>query len=341
MSLRLRTFEDVLTAIVEQAKIANTLAEVDTNTLNKLKRMCNMVYMEVIGSKEWPWRIQTRYMKTFPKTTEDVVDVENGSRIITFSDIDVDDTFKGRIIRFNSEPEWYEIVAVHDPVARKVMLGSPFVGTTDATADHVMFRNRYGMWPDVLEVQSVIPMGANVLSDSREVQPITPDKYWEMVAIDPFMESTAPSYYTIMGQEDYDGVDMGSEFVMDYDFMESDPFNSVNRAIVFYPRIFDESTLSITYGRVIPELAELSDIPYIPTDKMVLLVYGVLKDWYLTQLNNLPLATFMSNKYEKKLRETEGDFEKSTTHASLIAMPRRRRGYWPVNPTCSCPDEET
>ena len=340
--LTIKTFEDMINYVREHAQIADSIDNMSTEDLDAVKRLLNEGLDIFSFHKLWPWREKTRQLLTDAKQTTGTISVTDGSRLATFSAANtVTLAYKGQFIRIGSDPEWYEIIAVTDAANRQVALSTEYKGTTAATATYVMFRGKYGLWPDYADTVAITPMGPTGISSRTPLRKLTRDEYVNLVAESPFRESTYPEFFYIADFENYDGVDMGDEFIMGYDFMEADANDLplTNKAIWFYPRIFNETMLEFKYGQQPEAMTSLKSVPQIPREKRMILPAYALKEWFLTRTQNMALADRYEIKYEKLLRKIAGDFDITDSNPQLTPTTRRRR---PLiiddDDHCSCPE---
>ena len=333
---RIKTFKDIISYVVEVGGIAKDYSSTNATTLAQLKRIANSVYEEVLYHREWAERIETRFLTSTPKSTTGTVAVTEGSKEVTFSvGVVVDDSFKGQVLRINGTQEWYQIIAVHDAAARKVMLGSPYLRTTDMAAEYTMFRNVYGLWPNTGGIVSVVPTSNLIYTENSQLEPMTIEEYHTAMAASTMLELSRPTHYCVFGKENYDGTNLGGEYIAGYDFMENDDYNSNDKAIVFWPRIFEETTFQITYAKIAEPLVDETDEPILSIDKRKVIALGVLKEWTRSHEKNRGLASQYEKDYLIALARIAGEVDRTTQNARLSPITRRGRNrfayrnYWP------------
>lgn len=323
-----RTFIDILDAIVERAKIATSFSSATADTQNLLKRIVNDRYHQVSFSKKWPWRSDTRVMVTSAKYTTGTASVTNGQKEVDLSAAaTIDSTFEGRYFRVNSDQEYYEIISVNDAANGLFLLSAPYKGTTDTAASYTIFRNKYGLYPDYADIIEITPFGtANVFSP-KPLEEVNSEEMSQLQSLYPFRESQYPTHYTIEDNLDYDGPTMGPNFVMGYDFMGQGP---ETQSVVFFPNIFNSTAVQVKYGLQVTPLVEDTDLPIIPFEKRRVLVNGGLSDWYSLQ-GNKDMAESFEGKFSLMLSQMKADFDKAEVRVKLTPSRGGRRRL-PVYP---------
>ena len=314
----IKTFGDSIDFIREQTK-----ADSSDETVTKIKRLYNVKYQELGMKKKWGWRGDVRWLKTTPEYTTGTVSVTNADRNVTMSAAaTVTDDFKGRFIRIGSDSEYYEIVAVTSTASRTFMLSAPYKGTTNATATHTTWRAKYGLWPDFADLYKVVPMTGNALLYAKSLDELPWSQFINKMSNAPFSSSQYPTHCSVQGKEVYQGPDMGSQFIMGYDFMDNDEVD--DPALWVYPSRHDEQLFQVFYGKQVAPLIELTDEPLVPREKRLIPCYMVLEDWYLGQHNNIEIYREYQSKASKGIREMLADFERSDNQTQLVPENKRR-----------------
>lgn len=320
---QVKTYEDLINFVLEGAKLAVDINTVDAQTLIKVKRLINIKYQSLAMMKKWPWRSETRWLTTTPSYTTGTVNVTNGDRNITLSAAaTVTDDFKGRFIRIEGNTEYYEIVAVNSTASRTMQLSGAYQGDTDAAASYTIWRAKYGLWPDFADIYGIVPMTSNALVYDKTLEELSWSDFIKKMANTPFTSSQYPTHFTVAGSEVYNGPNMGSQFIMGYDFMDNAEVD--DPALWLFPGLMPANVLQVHYGKQAAPLIENSDEPWVPKEKRAIIGYMVLEDWALTQLNNIDLYREMKAKVSKEIAIMKADYEKSDNPAVLIPKNRRQ-----------------
>ena len=318
-TVNIRTFQDIIEEVLRRGKIASGISSASSEELTTIKGYINNRYtQEIAPMKKWRWREQSRSITTIPVYTTGTVAVTQDQRRVTLSAAaTVTSNFKGRYFKVDGDDEYYEIISVSSTSNRTLELSSPYVGTTDATATYKIFKNRYGLWPDFSDIYNIKVVG-KTLGDFPYL--VNTGDIDELLTQQGITTGSYPTHATIGDVLEYDGPDMGANFIMGYDFMGVPETNN----LVLFPMILPQLILDIKYGIQVQPLVELTEEPLLPRDDRIILVYGALADWYSTQRNETSQAIY-TRLYTQKLGELEGDFDLTNTTASLIPTNKYRR----------------
>jgi len=310
---------------MRRAKISDSFDTIDDLSLESLKEIVNSKYDEIVFEKQWEWRSNVRSLVSTPKYTTGTASVINGQRqVILSAAATVTEDFKNRYFRAAGDAEYYEIISVSDVTNRTLELATTYKGTTNATSSYTIWKNKYGLYPDFVDIYDVTAQGAVGSFNSPPLEDVTPTEMSQLMATWPFMETTAPLQYTIEGQQGYDsGPPMGSNFIMGYDFMGGTDYPS--RTLEFYPPIFNQTVLNIKYGFLINPLVNDDDEPVIPVEERGILVKGGLADWFSLQRIETSQRLW-DMKYQEQLNKMKAAKDKTEGTAVLVARrPRRDR----------------
>ena len=324
-----RTFEDILNAILERAKIASNTATAEAATLSTLKRFVNDRYHNVSFSKKWDWREENRKLPLFATTPASALGY-------TFTFTNQSRNFVSSAALFTVSSDWIN-TKVYSPSGQYLhtiigiqsstiaLLDSLYVGATETSEAIFFFTDSYGLFPDYADMIEVTPIGSNYAC-TRPLTPVSSEEMAKLQAVDPVLESLNPTYYTIADNDFYNGPSMG-EFVMGYDFMGTPK----TPRIVFYPGRLTHVTstidfaapVNIKYGLQITPLVEATDQPLIPFEKRRVLVYGALADWFALQ-NKDDQSKLYEDKFTLLLSNMKADFDKSEVRVKLVPQRRGR-----------------
>ncbi len=336
-AFRVRTFKQIIEAVMRRAKISDSFTTIDSLSLESLKEIINSRYDEILFEKKWQWRSTVRSIISEAKYTTGTVSVTNGQRQVTLSAAaTVTDNFKNRYFKVDGDSNFYEVIAVSSTTARTLELSVPYNGTTNATASYTIWKNKYGLFPDFVDLYDISIQGTLNLFGQNPLEEVTPDQMTALLATNPFREETHPRYYTITGLQNYDtGPGMGTNFIMDYDFMSGLDTNV--RPIIFYPAIFNQTIIDIQYGyRPLPLVLD-EDEPLIPPEERGVLVKGALSDWFGIQRMKDDQKLWEAY-YQEHLDKMKTAFDKTESRVSLVVDRRRRRGLPAYPKSYSFPD---
>lgn len=149
----LRTFLDILNAVLEEVKIQSG----DTVTVNRIKRDINMIYLnEVASVEEWDWLRDEIDLQLEASVTATAA-ITQGSRTVTLSAV-LAPSKEGALINIQADREVYKI-AEHVSGSALVTLETAYVGSTNSAATVKIWSNRiplpsdtretYDAWEDV------------------------------------------------------------------------------------------------------------------------------------------------------------------------------------------------
>lgn len=155
MRYGLRTFGDIVKAVMEQLKIQAS----DTVTLNRVKRNINMVYLShVVPAANWDWLNETISLTTEPYFEGGDASVQQN--LVTVTLTQAPPTSKtGYYFTTNTCGQVYRI-ATHAPGSMTLTLETPFNGATNPAAKYKIWTDRIPLPADCLEVKTVTTTSA-------------------------------------------------------------------------------------------------------------------------------------------------------------------------------------
>lgn len=207
MRYGLRTFGDIVRAIQEQLKIQST----DTETLSRIKRNINSVYLQhVVPASNWEWLNASLSVTNEPY-------FEGGSASVQQNLVRVEltqapNTSKvGYYFTVNNSNEVYRI-ATHAAGSNILTLEVPFTGTTNAAAKYKIWTDRIPLPADCMTVTEVMSTGA-----TQPLHPVSqqqfrkhqvsggarigsPSFYFQGPAVAPEPYSSIPSLPQVIGR---------------------------------------------------------------------------------------------------------------------------------------------
>lgn len=286
----MKTFSDIYNAVLRRAKIPVS----DTTTLTAVKEFINTAYHEIASEGKWWWLRDQRDIIIPAKYTTGTVSVTNGSRTVTGTGTTWTEDFNGRFFFIEGDDEHYQIISRNSNT--QIQLSTNYVGTTNATANYTIYKARYGLFPDLEKIEDIWQDHYR-----RPLKPIGPRQMTYLINQYKEVEGKAQAY-TKDGYKPYDNLNLG-DIVLGYDFLGSPDSQSIR----IFPGIDNEDyVLHVRYTKRITELVNDTDEPLIPIGNRPILLYGALASLFSMQRNEQSFTLWQS-KYEKELREMEGD----------------------------------
>lgn len=256
---KLTDFSDIYTAVMEELKIQST----DTTTLNRIKRMINMIYLdEVVPASRWWWLYGHTTLTHANYYGEGTVSVTPLSTTVTLSTnpastVGVSGSFKNYLFSVDGSNEIYRITA-HTALATAVTIDRPYNGTLDADANYKIWTDEAALPTDLRETIEVWHDHIRAPCEGRGLQ-----EFRKLVSEAPKVEGR-PFYYST--HDFKDPTDNDGE-------TESDRY----RVLKIYPSISQYSTIiKIDYIKEATALDVAGDEPLMPVEDRIALFYGAL-----------------------------------------------------------------
>ena len=266
MGLKLQTFDDIVTAIMEGIGVQAA----DTTAKNKIKRMVNMYYLdEVVSFKRWWWlEKNTQIVHNVFYGTGNVA-VTQGSTTVTMDTAPSASlgSFAGYRFSITSDtPVYY--VSTHTAGSDTIVLTLAYQEATNAAVGFKTWRDRFNL---PIEAKETIDIWHD--RRSRPMEAVGSQTFRQLEAADNKIED-APSYYST-----YDFVDPSSGDA------ESD--DDRYRQVRIYPSITDQAvTLNVDYVQKVSEMTDDLDEPLMPIEDRVVLYYGAgAQPWSVVSRN--------------------------------------------------------
>lgn len=310
-AIKLLDFKDIQDAVLEQLRIPAD----DTNTLEKIKRDINMVYVnEVVPANRWPWlrkrldKIHSKYYNTGTANVgEDSTTVVLSAAVATSK--------VGYYFATNGHNEIYKITA-HTAGSDTLTLESAYTGSDNTEAS-------YKIWTDEVNLPIDCRETIDIRHDwtSRPMIPRGMQKFDELMMTDRRLEDR-PRYYST---DDFKDPTPGD------DETESDRY----RYMRIYPALYNKNTtLHITYVQEVDALDTDADEPLMPIEDRIILVYGALRQAWLRERDE-NAANINAQLFNKKLAEMKGKYEDSSDMPRIevaddymITKRNNGYGYW-------------
>jgi hypothetical protein len=256
---QLTDFSDIYTAILEELKVQAS----DTNTLNRIKRMINMIYIdEVVPANRWYWLYGNTSITHKAYYTGGTVAVTPGSTTATISVAPTSaygdsGSFLNHSFSVDGTNEVYKITA-HTALATTFTIDQEFNGVLATAAGFKIWKDSIPLPTDCRETIEAwhdfksSPMDGFGLQEMRK-----------LMASQPKAEGRPYCYST------YDYFDPSSGD----DETESDRY----RVFKVYPAISTLSTIvKVDYVKEVAALENSGDEPLMPIEDRIVLFYGAL-----------------------------------------------------------------
>jgi hypothetical protein len=151
-----RTFADIVRAVCETLKVQSS----DVETINRIKRNINMVYLNhvVPASNSWTWLDETVTLSLEPYLDSGTANVQQNVATVTLTQAPAYSVV-GRYLSVDGSNEIYRI-ATHAAGSMTLTLESPYSGTTSTTAKYKIWTDRIMLPSDAMKIREVITPNA-------------------------------------------------------------------------------------------------------------------------------------------------------------------------------------
>lgn len=181
-----RTFKDIQDAVREEVKIQSG----DTESINRIKRDINAVYLNEIAAYErWKWLREKIDLTLQDRFDTGTVSVTKNSKTITLSSAPTISK-KGHFFALKSKKEIYRIEQ-HDANSTTVVLEAPYTDSTSTTATFQVWTDAIALPTDARETFHVVDTLRQVPLENTGLQ-----EFRNIVTMNPFQESR-PRTYTV------------------------------------------------------------------------------------------------------------------------------------------------
>jgi len=296
-----KTFVDIFTTAMNNTNLPVS----DTTTLNRVKRLVNMVLtQEIAPHKNWYWLQKRSTIRHKQKYTTGTISITNASTAATLSTgpaTTVGDvgSFLEYYIKINGFDEIYRISA-HTAEATAVTLETAFLGTTNTTASYRIWRPFEELPTDCAEVMEVwIDRGTR-----RPLAGIGPQDFHKLRRLSPYTEG----HPEVFSQYDHHDPTPGTAET------EADRV----RKLFLYPAINTEDvTINLLWRQEAAALDADADEPLVPIEDRNVLVLGT--EWLIWDklMRNPEQAQLAFGAFNRKLTSMSGRTEAATDTPKL------------------------
>lgn len=256
---KLTDFSDIYTAVIEELKVQSS----DTTTLNRIKRMINMMYLdEVIPAARWWWlygHTTVTHNEYYGAGTVSVTPLSTTVTLSTAPTSSYGDSgsFLNYFFSVDGKNEIYRITA-HTALSTTVTIDRPFNTELNTAAN-------YKIWTDSVALPTDLRETVDVWHDHNRDKMMARglQEFRQVVAQDPKAESRPQHYATA----DFFDPSTGD------DETESDRY----RQLKVYPSISQYKTIiKVDYMKEAAALDVAGDEPLMPVEDRIVLFYGAL-----------------------------------------------------------------
>ncbi len=327
--MEIKTLSDIQEAIIRRAKLADN-DEVRADLLEKI----NTAYRKICFQKFYRWSGTTMQMVLKAKYTTGTISATDGSHTITgvstaWSEL----SHWGWKIKLGSSSVPHKIVRVTSSTSIEVE--PAYIGSALSGASYTMFKDEYGMFPDLHEVRKIYIPGQRI-----QPTPEGPEFVDERRYSSPF-RSGNPQWYTLNGKNVYTAKTWAT-FSINFDFFE-DPVTidqPRNENLILHPCIFTtDKVAQIRYTFIPRALSAATDEPLMPLANRPILVYKTLVEDFM-QKRDLLTAKEWEKEFKSYEKDMEGDVE-SVDDDLVFQIDRRshrRVNYGLLDDDCSSGD---
>jgi hypothetical protein len=242
----LKTFEDIYTMICDMARHDVT----DDNTLDRVKRIINAVYInEVCPQKRWWWLKKNDNIATVADYTTGTVTIAEGSPTIAGSGTTFTSGMENRKVKFAGYEEIYQILTFGSSIELTLYDNLTKSGGLSAVT-YSIYQDEYELPTDCWEV-------CDIYNDhiGKPMKELTNQAFRELQQAYPTYTG-APSVYTLYG------------------FVNPTPSATSPRSIQVWPVPDEAYMMRLTYTRRPSALENTTDEPLIPYNNRIVLVKG-------------------------------------------------------------------
>lgn len=316
------TFSDLLNICINRANIAGTAQPKD---LQFLKDAANQYYMDICCERNWNWRKFDRSFNFSPPISIGTVSVENGSRVATFSDIELNSSYLNRTLNVTGSPELYRIIGV-DTADGAAYLDCVFVGEDNSAANFNLFQYEFALPPDCDTLSQVYV--DNSLVTGGEVDYTNVLEFNRKLALWPMLAGP-PNIYTRDGSIPFNATAVPLDVqILNYDFLGGDDFQTTSKIRLFPIWPDKEYVIHLNYSMLVQPLSD-NEVPIIPFDDRSVLINFTLSEWWAKQ-GNLNMSRILEGKAKEKLKQMRAEYIKTDVQPKFVVSGnqfRRRRWY--------------
>lgn len=311
------TFKDMQDAIIDRAKLADK-----ESVRGSIKEFLNTANQLVTYEEDYRWAAETRPLVLKAKYTTGTVTVTNGSDVVTGS--------SASFTRFEHERCKFYVTGVNraftilhvDESNQRLVLDSPWTGTTAAGSSYTIFKDEYGLFPDLRNIRKLWipgstfrtnPCGPDYIDDFRSQRPT---------------QAGLPKLYSISGLNIYTAKTWAT-FNLGTDFFEDDfDVTPQNLNLIVWPAILTTNNVAmIRYTQIAYKMSADADTPRMPVENRPRLVYEVLCEHFIKERDRATKSEWenMRMTYKKRMandiESTDDDLVLQVDHTDYRRNP--------------------
>lgn len=311
--VEVRTFGDIQDAILRRGKIEDTA----DNRLS-IKEYINTLYQQICREEAYRWCGATLPVLLRGKyTTGTITTVDTSDTVTGDSTVWVENTHRYSKMKISGCGSPFKILRVASNTS--ITLDQPWIGTGAASTSYAIYRDEYGLFPDLQDIRKFRIPG---LSERQQPRPIGPDQMDALRDQTPFREGT-PLYYTIFGKAHYTEKTWAT-FNLGTDFWEESlDVEPQTSSLVVWPGIMTSDRVALVrYTKSPYPLGADADEPIIPYEDRSVLVWGVLAERFLVN-RDIQVRKEWQAKFVEHKKKMASDIE--TTDDELVLWIDRSR----------------
>lgn len=227
--IKLDNFGDIVSVALARCKGFS----VRDRDVNLMKGFINEVYTEIMNQKAWPFRKMDRsFVMDLPESVGTVA-VEDGSRIVDFSSLAIDKTYRGKTIVFENTQNMYRIIGVNS-LEGKAYLDAAYVGQDNATATYQIYTYEFPIPPDCDNIEQIY-VDTNYsfgYTNNGQLDGVPNNRFNRMLSGDT-LRAGIPRAWCRDGKIKLSNVPPLDEMLLNYDFLSGDSEDKVDRLRIY------------------------------------------------------------------------------------------------------------
>lgn len=314
MTYQVKTFGDIIDAIIDRGKISKTPAERE-----KVKNRANAQYSIIGYSRPYTWSGDSCTLTLKASYSEGTATFTSGSQDVTCVDTNFTQDHEGWKIYNQPARFIYTIKRVNS--ATSITLDVPYNGTTISGSTFTAFKQDYGMPPNFMDPRSI-----RIPQMNQPILKVGTDRFEEESQMVP-AQTGFPRIFTMDGLNYYHERTWGT-FLLSTDFFEDDPDVVVprNRNIKIFPAVLSQDTVaSVRYTRFLEPMINETDEPLIPYENRYIIVLKTLLENFIIERDFVTKREW-AKEYDDMLKKMAADIN-TTQNATQLVVDRTRNGF--------------
>lgn len=321
--IKLRQFSDIYLLTENRCNIATP----QDRERNLIKGAINEAYQLIATERPWRWKSFDRDIVFKRAVTTGTAEVENDSREVIITGLTIDQSFKSRSIKFDSNSEIYRIIGVNTSTNR-LYLSAAFVGSDDTDATYKIYQYEFLLPPDCDTVNGLyIDSPRMTYGESfPDLTPMNNEDFNRQISMNGTL-AARPSFYTRDGQTTNNATIPLGEMIPRYDFLGG--YELTGEKLRLYPLEPDQDRIiHLNYSLEVPPLMADEDKPLMsPSDRWALVHYA--RYIYLSKNGSITAAREAYSLYEDILNRMRAEHHKTDRRMKFVnPMHRYQRNHY-------------